>query len=279
MMKTSQLIAAVLGVVILLCGVVVPLIAHMNETTGDPVYSDNESYAARMAKATSLGSAITLEKTADGVTANGVATTDYVIVASSIAVNVGSTAVNWIHTNGTDPATTGNLSWTTGDKLVFNGSAWTLTPAQSSETTAASGTFSWIFYPSVDGAYIRANTESTGAVNVDDGAEVVACGFLSTTKQCVLTGTVAGLSILYGAASTAGASIAITSEESGYTNSLESVMVGNATHALQVIVPLQYTSGMNPSIVTTLVGILPVLIIAALIISIGYKIVSERGEY
>lgn len=277
MMKTSQLIAAVLGVVILLCGVVVPLIAHMNETTGDPVYSDNESYAAKMAKATSLGSAITLEKTADGVTANGVATTDYVIVASSIAVNVGSTAVNWIHTGET--TTTGTLSWTTGDKLIFNGSAWTLTPAQGSATTAASGTFSWIFYPSDDGAYIRANTESTGAVNVDDGAEVVAFGFLSTTKQCVLTGTVASLSILYGAASTAGASIAISSEESGYTNSLESVMVGNATHALQVIVPLQYTSGMNASIVTTLVGILPVLIIAALVISIGYRIVSERGEY
>lgn len=277
MMKTSQLIAAVLGVVILLCGVVVPLIAHMNETTGDPVYSDNESYAAKMAKATSLGSAITLEKTADGVTANGVATTDYVIVASSIAVNVGSTAVNWIHTGET--TTTGTLSWTTGDKLIFNGTAWTLTPAQGSETTAASGTFSWIFYPSNDGAYIRANTESTGAVNVDDGAEVVAFGFLSTTKQCVLTGTVASLSILYGAASTAGSSIAISSEESGYTNSLESVTVGNATHALQVIVPLQYTSGMNASIVTTLVGILPVLIIAALIISIGYKIVSERGEY
>lgn len=276
-MKTSQLIAAVLGVVILLCGVVVPLIAHMNETTGDPVYSDNESYAARMAKATSLGSAITLEKTADGVTANGVATTDYVIVASSIAVNVGATAVLWIHTGET--TTTGTLSWTTGDKLIFSGSAWTLTPAQSSETTAASGTFSWIFYPSDDGAYIRANTESTGAVYVDDGAEVVACGFLSTTKQCVLTGTVASLSILYGAASIAGATISIDSEESGYTNSLESVMVGNATHALQVIVPLQYTSGMNASIVTTLVGILPVLIIAALVISIGYRIVSERGEY
>lgn len=277
MMKTSQLIAAVLGVVILLCGVVVPLIAHMNETTGDPVYSDNESYAAKMAKATSLGSAITLEKTADGVTANGVATTDYVIVASSIAVNVGATAVVWIHTGET--TTTGTLSWTTGDKLIFNGSAWTLTPAQNSETIAASGTFSWIFYPSDDGAYIRANTESTGAVYVDDNAEVVACGFLSTTKQCVLTGTVNGLSILYGAASIAGASIAISSEESGYTNSLESVMVGNATHALQVIVPLQYTSGMNASIVTTLVGILPVLIIAALVISIGYKIVSERADY
>lgn len=276
-MKTSQLIAAVLGVVILLCGVVVPLIAHMNETTGDPVYSDNESYATRMAKATSLGSAITLEKTADGVTANGVAKTDYVIVASSIAVNVGSTAVIWIHTGET--TTTGTLSWTTGDKLVFNGSAWTLTPAQDSQTTAASGTFSWIFYPSNDGVYIRANTESTGAVNVDDGAEVVAFGFLSTTKQCVLTGTVASLSILYGASSVAGSSIAISSEESGYTNSLESVMVGNATHALQVIVPLQYTSGMNASIVTTLVGILPVLIIAALVISIGYRIVSERGDY
>lgn len=279
MMKTSQLIAAVLGVVILLCGVVVPLIAHMNETTGDPVYSDNESYAAKMAKATSLGSAITLEKTADGVTVNGTATTSYTIVSSSIAINIGSTAVSWIHTNGADAATTGNLNWSTGDTLTFTGTAWTLTPAQNSETTAASGTFSWIFYPSDDGAYIRANTESTGAVNVDDGAEVVAFGFLSTTKQCVLTGTVASLSILYGAASTAGSSIAISSEESGYTNSLESVIVGNATHALQVIVPLQYTSGMNASIVTTLVGILPVLIIAALIISIGYKIVSERGEY
>lgn len=276
-MKTSQLIAAVLGVVILLCGVVVPLIAHMNETTGDPVYSDNESYAARMAKATSLGSAITLEKTADGVTANGVETTDYVIVASSIAVNVGATNVLWIHTGET--TTTGSLPWTTGDKLIFNGSAWTLTPAQDSETTAASGTFSWIFYPSDDGTYIRANTESTGAVYVDDGAEVVAYGFLSTTKQCVLTGTVASMSILYGAANTAGASIVINSEESGYTNSLESVMVGNATHTQQVIVPLQYTSGMNASIVTTLVGILPVLIIAALVISIGYRIVSERGEY
>lgn len=277
MMKTSQLIAAVLGVVILLCGVVVPLIAHMNETTGDPVYSDNESYASRMTKATSLGSAITLEKTADGVTANGTATTDYVIVASSIAVNVGATNVLWIHTGET--TTTGSLPWTTGDKLIFNGSAWALTPAQNSETTAASGTFSWIFYPSDDGAYIRANTESTGAVNVDDRAEVVAVGFLSTTKQCVVTGTVASLSILYGAANTAGSTISIDSEESGYTNALSSVMVGNATHSLQVIVPLQYTSGMNPGIVTTLVGILPVLIIAALIISIGYKIVSDRGDY
>lgn len=277
-MKTSQLIAAVLGVVILLCGVVIPLIAHMNATTGEAVYSDNESYTAKMAKATSLGSAITLENTADGVTANGEVTTSYVIVSSSIAVNVGNTNTLWIRT-GESSTTTGTLPWTTGDKLVFNGSSWTLTPGEGSETVAASGTFSWIFYPNDEGTYIWANTESTGAVNVDDRAEVVAFGFLSTTKQCVVTGTVASLSILYGAANTAGSSIAIDSEDSGYTNALSSVIVGNATHSLQVIVPLQYTSGMNPGIVSTLVGILPVLLVAALVVGIGYRIVSERAEY
>ena len=277
-MKTTQMIASILGVIILLMAVAVPLIANMEANTGSPVMTDNQAYEYKMAKATSLSSAITLEKTADGVTADGVATTAYVIVTDSIAVNVAATGTNWIHTNGDNPTTTGNLAWTTGDKLVFNGNTWNLTPAQGSETVAASGTFSWIYFPSDSGKYIKANTESTGAVKVDRGAVVVTVGFLSTTKQCVTTGTIASLSVLYGNANTAGNAIVIDAEKDGYTYDLTSVTVGTATHSQQVIVPLQYTSDIAPTITTTLVGIMPVLLIAALVIGIGYRIIASRME-
>ena len=272
MKGVNTTIMTTVAVLILLLAVAIPVIGLMSENTGDPVYSQNEG--DRMAKATSLSSPITLAKTADGVTVNGTASTSYTIVSSSIAINVGATAVSWIHTNGADAATTGNLSWTTGDTLAFTGTTWSLTPGQGSSTTAASGTFSWIYYPDSSGTYVK----SSGPVYVDSNAQIVTVGFLSTTKQIVTAGTVSGLTALYGNASALGNAITITSERTDYTNTLTSVMVGNATVGQTLIVPVDYTSDMEPTITTSLVGLIPLVLVVALLVGIVYHTLMRREE-
>ena len=272
MKGVNATIMSTVAVLILLLAVAIPVIGMMSENTGDPVYSQNEG--DRMAKATSLASPITVAKTADGVTVNGTATTSYTIVSSSIAINVGSSAVSWIHTNGADAATTGNLNWSTGDTLTFTGTSWSLTPAAGSSMTAVSGTFSWIYYPDSNGTYVK----SSGPVFVDSNAQIVTVGFVSTTKQLVTTGTVSGLTVLYGNASQLGSAIVITSEKTDYTNTLTSVMVGNATVGQTLIVPVDYTSDIEPSITTSLVGLIPLVLVVALLVGIVYHALLRREE-
>ena len=260
------------AVLILLLAVALPVIGLMSENTGEPVYSQNDG--DRMAKATSLASPITLAKTADGVTVNGSASTSYTIVSSSIAINVGTTAVSWIHTNGADAATTGNLNWSEGDVLTFTGTTWTLTPAEGSSITAVSGSFSWIYYPDASGTFVK----STGPVYIDSNKEFVTVGFLSTTKMMVTTGTVSGLTALYGNASQLGNTIFINSEKTDYTNTVTSVMAGNATVGQTMIVPVDYTSDMEQGILSNIVGLIPVILVVALLVGIVYHALLRREE-
>ena len=140
--------------------------------------------------------------------------------------------------------------------------------------TAVSGTFSWIYYPDSSGTYVK----SSGPVYMDSNAQIVTVGFVSTTKQLVTTGTVSGLTILYGNAAQLGSSITITSEKTDYTNTLTSVMVGNATVGQTLIVPVDYTSDIEPSITTSLVGLIPLVLVVALLVGIVYHALLRREE-
>lgn len=272
-MKVIKVMMPVVATIILLMAVALPLISTMSENTSDPEYSDNESYDYKMAKSTKLSSAVTIEKTADAYTLNGTAmTSGQAVVASSVVVAV-TTGVGFLYTDG-ETTTMSQTAWTTGDKLVFNGNAWTYTPAQASEASAASGTFDWIFYPDSTGEYVK----TTSAVYVDDNSEVVTYGLLSTTKQCVTTGTVSGLSVLYGNGVSSSTAVTITSEETDYTNTLSSVKVGNGTVTQNMIVPLEYTSDMTPTLTTSIVEIIPVVLVVALLIGIIAAVLIKRTE-
>lgn len=273
MMKVNKMIVSTLAVLILLVGVAVPLIGMMANTTGEPVYSDNSSYDYKMAKSTNLTSAITIEKTADGYTYNGSAPASGTAVVSNTMTFAFTTAPTIVYVSG-GTAGSSAVAWSTGDKLVFSGTSWTFTPGADSESPALSGTFKWIYYPDDSGTYVKAS----GGVNVDDRSEIVTYGALSTTKRCVTTGTLTSLSVLYGVSVDESTAVTVTSEESGYTNAVTSVMVGNATVAQNLIVPLQYTSDMEASTLTGLVGIIPVILIAALIMGVVFRVVLNKED-
>lgn len=272
-MNIAKIMVSVLAVVIMLMAVAIPIISTMSENTGTPEYEDNATYDYKMAKSTKLTSAITIAKTADGYTVNGAAATSgTAVVADTIAIQI-TTGVGWLYTDG-ETTTMSQTAWTTGDTLVFNANSWTYTPDDDSEASAASGTFSWIYYPDTSGTYVKATT----GVYVDSDSEIVTYGLLSTTKQCVTTGTIDDLEILYANGVIGGTAITVDSTESDYTNSVTSVKVGNATVGQNLIVPLKYTSDIEPSLTTNLVNIIPVILVAALIIGIVYAALLRRSE-
>lgn len=272
-MKIVQVIAGTLAALILLMAVAVPIIANMEENTADPVYSDNavgDGY--KMAKSSTAS--IVVAKTSDGVTAGGsAASTGYAIVSSSMALTVTSTGFTVISSGLVQACNTA------GDTMTISGSSWSLAYTDSdSASQTATGTFSWIYLPDTSGEYVN----TSAPVFVDDDSEIVIYGTAANSGRLVAKGTIeSGMDTVFKYTS-ATATYSISSEESEYTNTLSSVtatLSGSTSSFTTFIVPVEYTSDLQPSLTTSLVSLTPVILVVALLIGIiGATLVKKYGE-
>lgn len=267
--------------IVLLCAVVIPITASMAENTEEKVYSDNETFSYKMAKGTSYSG--TIAKTADGFTLGGTAVSSELLLISSTAAfriydNSGTMTADFLYKK-TD-TTFGYINggaMAEGSTLVFNKTTWTYTPAENStvQTTPVSASYDWIYFPSETGSYIR----TSQPVNVDSGKEFISFSF--TGSHSVVGGTLTDRTVLYKSDSSRDPTVAY--EASGYTNNLTSCKITNGgseySQSSNLIVPLEYTSGVQQTIVTTLVTIIPVLLIVALIVALVMAVISKREEY
>lgn len=267
--------------IVLLCAVVIPITSSMSNQTEERVYSDNESYAYRMAQGKSYTG--TIAKTADGFTLGGTAVSTELLIVSSTAAfriyeNSGSMAADFLYkkTDSTYGYINGG-AMAAGSTLAFSNSTWTYTPAEGStvQTTAVSYSFDWVFYPSETGSYIR----TSQPVNVDSGKEFISFSFVGS--HSVVGGSLTDRTVLYKSDSSRDPTVVY--EASGYTNTLTSVKITNGgseySQSANLIVPLEYTSDMKQTIVTTLVTIIPVLLIVALIVALAMTVISKREDY
>lgn len=273
---------AVIAIVLIMV-LVVPITGEMAKNTGTPTYSENSDYNYKMAYDTK--STANIVRTADGFTVNGTAvTSSYMIMTDTVTLQIlagsGSvTGANCLIKTGENTVQFMALAaMAEGTSLRFSGSSWTYTPASGSTvvTSAVTSPFSWVFYPDENGDYIRCSQP----VKVDSSAKIAAFGFTSVTGHSVSYGTVSDLAVVYTSDGTNTAKVTYTAD--GYTNNVTDVTVihsgSETSQGANLIVPLQYTSGMEDSITTTLVMIIPVLLIASLVIGIVIRVLNNRDK-
>lgn len=270
-MKIASTIVGVTAVLILLMAVALPIITDMQQSSTDPIYSDNASEGYKMSKS-NTGS-IVVTKTSDGVTAGGSAVSSgYAIVSSSMALQVTSSGFTVIASGLVQACNT------QGDTMTISGSSWSLAYTADTAQTA-SGSFSWIFIPNDSGTYLNA----TAPVFVDDDSEIVVYGTAANSGRLVAKGTIdGGLSTVFKYTSGT-ATYSVSSEETGYSNTLNSVtatLQGSTATFTSMIVPVEYTTGYEESTMSTLVGIIPVILVTALIIAVVARVLPEmeRGR-
>lgn len=280
-MNLVKMLTMTVVTIVLLCVVVIPITASMSEQTEEKVYSDNESYAYKMAKGTSYTG--TIAKTSDGFTLGGTAVSSELLIVSSTAAfriydNSGTMTADFLYkkTDSTYGYINGG-AMAAGSTLVFNNATWTYTPAEGStvQTAPVSYSFDWVFYPSETGSYIR----TSQPVNVDSGKEFVSFSFVGS--HSVVGGSLTDRTVLYKSDSSRDPTVAY--EASGYTNTLTSVKITNGgseySQSANLIVPLEYTSDVQQTIVTTLVTIIPVLLVVSLIVAIVMAVISKKEDY
>lgn len=285
--KTGSFMAVLAGV-ILLMAVVIPITGAMGQLSETPVHSDNEmeegDYKMAYANALPSSGTIVISDTAEGVTlkvGSGAAEllterraviTDTCMVTASPGL---SEAVAIYMNDGSfhNFFVTGD-----GDSITFSRSTWTINKvAEEKSPQTITGTYSWIYYPDADGEYLHASAP----VYVDSGKTIVAGGAIYGSEgRAVLRGTLANMAVLYSYYDNARIS-GIDYEEDDRTNVLNSITVisGADSHTFtDFIVPLEYTSGAETSIASSLVFLVPVLLAASLLIGIVYRFVIDRRE-
>lgn len=273
-MKIANTIIGVTAVLILLMAVAVPIITDMQQSSTDPVYSENATGDGYLMSKNSTGS-IVVTKTSDGVTAGGEAvTTGYAIVTSSMVLQVTSSGFTVVSSGLVQACNTAT------DAMTISGSSWSLAYTDSdSAAQTATGTFSWIYLPDEDGTYLNA----TAPVFVDGDSEIVVYGTAANAGRLVAKGTIdGGLSTVFKYTSGT-ATYSVSSEETDYTNTLNSVtatLQGSTATFTSMIVPVEYTTGYEESTMSSLVGIIPVILITALIVAIVARVLPnlERGR-
>lgn len=269
-MKLTNMILSTIAVLILLMAVAIPIIGSMQNSTMTPVYSDNEigegSY--KMAKATTW--TFSAEKAAGGATSGGEQIpVGFVIVSDTFSCQVTSSGLMC------QAMSSDRLSQVAPDTLTISGNRWTM--YDESDDLTYTNTFSWIFYPSEAGTYMKA----VAPVNVDDRSEIVTYGYSTAEGRAVLKGSIAsGMSVVF--SSYAVTNMAVNATESGYTNVLESVSfhTGNSTDVTDtnnLIVPIKYTTDMtSDNVLSSIVSFIPVILVVALLIGIVGQVVFKR---
>ena len=281
-MNIAKTIAGVLAAVILLMAVALPIIDSLDEGASTRVYSENAvgEGAFKMAKAGSAPQTFTYVMGTDGSTLNGSPVAPgHLIVTDTLYMKIGDDnhlLVEAIH----EGAPTLINCQTDGDTLVVSGNTWTITKTAVSEEglTNASGTFSWIFYPSDTGTYLR----TSAPVYVDDSGEIVSFGHTAAEGRAILKGTISrGMEVVMDYYKVTNISISSTDTDTG-SNTLNSITFkagsSTVTNTANLIVPLEYTSGFEKGIVNSLVGLIPVILVVALLVGIVYTALLRREE-
>lgn len=276
----------VLAAVIIMMAVVLPITSAMGALTQDPEHSDNEIREGdyRMALSTSLTSKqkIVIADTAEGVTfklgsaAAQTVSATRAVIGDTILITISPNAAVTIYEM--DDSFSHIITTVDGDTITLAGNTWTIvhTPEGQSAQTIK-GTFKWLYFPSETGEYLHANAP----VFVDKGSEILAGGATySSGARTVVRGTLDHMEVVYSYYDNARNAQA-NYEPSGYTNSLASVSVlagGSYVTLTDFIVPFEYTSGMSESLVSTLVFLIPLIMVAALIVAVCYMYVIDRRE-
>lgn len=277
---------AVLAGIILLMAVVIPITGAMGQLSEKPVHSENAletgDYMMTYKNALPASGTIVISDTEDGVTmkvgsaaAQAIPETRIIITDTCLLTILSGSAVTVYESDGSfhNVITTAD-----GDSITFSRSTWTIkhTPEGGSQQTVR-GTFSWIYYPDDDGEYLHANAP----VYVDSGEEIVAGGATyNGSGRTLLRGTLADMDVVYSFYGNASVT-EVSYEKQDRTNVLNSISVvagGTSTTLTDFIVPLEYTSGAEASVASSLVFLVPVLLAAALIIGIVYRFVIDRRE-
>lgn len=280
-MKAANTIVGVLMVLILLMAVAVPIISEMETQAEDPVYSQNSVGSGKlMEKSTSLS--LVLAKTESGITAGGTAVSSgYTIVSSSLigtVTDAGSLAVVY----KADNTVAYHIMSNVGSTLTFSGSSWTLdssaTVDEVSTDLDATSTFSYVFHEDADGDWLR----TTAPVFVDGDSTFYAYGFTRDTGRLLASGTIdSGLTAVFNYYNNS-PTFTIGATETDYTNTLNTVSLatsGGASGSLtDFIVPVDYTTGYSASIVSTLIGIMPVILLAALVTAVVFRMIAKRED-
>lgn len=281
-MKIANTILGVVVVVILLMAVAIPIISDMQEQSAEPVYSDNATGSGKlMAKDTSLS--LVLAKTESGVTAGGTAVAaGYTIVSSSLIAQVteaGNLAMIYKAGGSVSMHTMANA----GSTLTFSGSSWTLDSSTTADETTtdvdATATFTYVFHESATGKWLK----TTAPVFADGGSTIYTYGFELSTGRLLASGTInGGLTPVFNYYNNS-PSFTVSAEETDYTFTLNSIGLttsgGGSATLTNVIVPVEYTSGYTENTLSSIIGIIPILLLTALIIGVVYRvIINKAGE-
>lgn len=274
-MEMKQIIAATVAV-ILITLVAIPIIDSMPTTSYG--YAENEQFSTRLAYETNPTVEIevldvstrSLKIDSTTITYND----SFAIMSADFGIGA-STSPSTLFFFSKEP----RVTMATGDKISVTNGAWTYTPTSGS---TQSGQIDWILYPNENGDWARYNNTN---VKVSADTTIYVTGTIAGIAAGMAGGTVGGeFTQLF--INPIGSTITVilnkTPIEGGLsynvdaTNGVEMVNGSNTGTTNGVIfAPIKYKTE-NTDIVTTLVDIIPIILIVAVLLGIATSITSRR---
>lgn len=280
-------VSAIVGV-ILLMALAVPIFSVAAESSSSPVYGDNETYIEKMARGTSYRGTITVDVAGEGasddvymlngtaMTTSKIFVTDKILIEIRPASNVSNHVVLLDATAATEGAQRAHFNMNAGDKITFSGNTVKITAGSGSSTAPRTVSYSWIYYSNDNGEYIRAAVSAQPYI--DSNTPFIAFDSSGTTAgSYVSNGTLESPNILY---STVPYTISTTYVADGYSNRITGVNVtyeGTTVEAANIIVPVEYTVDLEPSMISSILGVVPILLAVGIILSV-VAIIYQRGS-
>lgn len=273
-MEIKQIIAATVAV-ILITLVAIPIIDSMPATSYG--YAENEQFSTRLAYETNP----TVE-----IEVLDASTSSFKIDSTTItynnAFNIMSPdfTVNYNTVSRTTSLMTkeSNTTLATGDKISVTNGAWTFTPTSGS---TQSGQIDWIVYPDDNGDWARYYNVN---VKVSADATIYVAGVNPGVATGLAEGKVNGefTQLGYTSGSTMTVTLNKTPIEGGLSYNVDAtngvtLASGSNTGTSNgtIIAPIKYKIE-STDIVTTLIDIIPIILIVAVLLGIATAITSRR---
>ena len=268
MMKT---IMSVVLAVVLLMTVAVPVIDSMDNSLNNKASNEGAADSNRHAYAEDWTSELVYDGNGHVTIGGAAVTSEGYILADGLMIHVIPTGIGFI-----GGSVAQNYISTTAATVTFSDGTWTIT-ATGITGGSETGTYDWIVHPDRAGELYLTSLPA----HVDPDAVVYVCGYQPAKGNGFVYGPVDDLEVGVTYASSI-ASATATYTEGQYNDTLTKVTItkGDTTTVERtdaVIVPVIYTTGPEPDhLVPDLVALIPVLLIAGLIVAVGWTVVRNR---